>query len=132
MVKALTVGISVLAGILIGRIQVVENHDANEAIAASDRAEKRAEVAKRDAIRTRLLLDKTERQMIGMWRRLEPLLEDFTRADGLIDRDSARRRIESLRWEMDSASAVITAAREATGADERTHTRQAWVKENFR
>jgi len=131
MVKALTIGISVLTGILIGRIQVIENHDANDAIASSERVEKRLVTVKREAIRTRALLDKTERQVVNMWRRLEPMLEDFTQADSLIDRDAARRRIQSLKWEMDTVDATITAGREATGEDERAATRQAFVKENF-
>jgi len=131
MVKALTIGISVMTGILIGRVQIVENHEANEAIVASERAEKRAAVAKRDALRTRVLLDRTERRVVDMWRRLEPMLEDYTRADTLIDRDAARRRIQSLRWEMDVVDATITASREAAGDDRRTATRQAYVKQNF-
>ena len=131
MVKALTIGISVMTGILIGRVQIVENHEANEAIVASERAAKRAAVAKREAQRTRVLLDKTERRVVDMWRRLEPMLEDYTRADTLIDRDAARRRIQSLRWEMDVVDATITASREAAGDDRRTATRQAYVKQNF-
>jgi hypothetical protein len=128
---ALTITVSVMAGILIGRIQIIENHEANEAIAASERLEKRFTAAKREVVRTRALLDKTERQLIGMWRRLEPMLEDFTRADGLIDRDAARRRIESLRWEMSSIDATITAAREMGGDDPQTAMRQAYVKQSF-
>jgi len=131
MVKALTIGISVMTGILIGRVQIVENHEANEAIVASERAAKRAAVAKREAQRTRVLLDKTERRVVDMWRRLEPMLEDYTRAETLIDRDAARRRIQSLRWEMDVVDATITASREAAGDDRRTATRQAYVKQNF-
>ncbi len=131
MVKALTIGISVLTGILIGRIQVIENHEANEAITASTRAETRAAAAKREVTRTRVLLDKTERQMISMWRRLEPMLEDFAQADSIIDRDVARRRIQSLGWEMDTIDATITAAREAAGDDPRTAMRQAYVKQNM-
>lgn len=131
MVKALTIGLSVMAGILIGRIQIIENHEANEAIAASERVEKRYAAAKREAVRTRVLLDKTERQLVGMWRRLEPMLVDFTTADGAMDRDAARRRIESLRWEMSSVDATITAARELTGEDPRTAMRQAYVKQSF-
>ncbi len=131
MVKALTIGISVLTGILIGRIQVIANHEANEAITASTRAETRAAAAKREVTRTRVLLDKTERQMISMWRRLEPMLEDFAQADSIIDRDVARRRIQSLRWEMDTIDATITAAREAAGDDPRTAMRQAYVKQNM-
>ena len=131
MVKALTIGISVMTGILIGRVQIVENHEANEAIVASERAAKRAAVAKREAQRTRVLLDKTERRVVDMWRRLEPMLEDYSRAETLIDRDAARRRIQSLRWEMDVVDATITASREAAGDDRRTATRQAYVKQNF-
>ena len=131
MVKALTVGISVMAGILIGRIQIIENHEANNAIVTSEKASARAAAAKRDAIRTRTLLDKTERQVIAMWRRLEPMLEDFTQADNPIDRDAARRSIQTLRWEMDTIDARITAVREATGDDPRTAMRQAYVKESF-
>ena len=128
---ALTISVSVMAGILIGRIQIIENHEANEAIEASQRLEKRFDAAKREVVRTRTLLDKTERQLIGMWRRLEPMLEDFTKADGLIDRDAARRRIESLRWEMSSIDATITAAREMAGEDPKTAMRQAYVKQSF-
>lgn len=128
MVKALTVGLSVMAGILIGRVQIIENHEANEAIKASERMEKRLAASKREATRTRILLDKTEVQLVGMWRKLEPMLEDFTRAETLIDRESARRRIESLRWEMQAVDATITAAREASGDDPRTAMRQAYVK----
>ena len=131
MVKALTVSVSVLTGILIGRIQIVENHEANDAVVASERMEKRFVVAKREAVRTRTLLDKTERQLVSMWRRLEPMLEDFSQADSLIDRDAARRRIQSLRWEMTTVDATITAARELGGEDARTATRQAYVKANF-
>ena len=131
MVKALTIGISVMTGILIGRVQIVENHEANEAIVASERAAKRAAVAKREAQRTRVLLEKTERRVVDMWRRLEPMLEDYSRAETLIDRDAARRRIQSLRWEMDVVDATITASREAAGDDRRTATRQAYVKQNF-
>lgn len=131
MVKALTIGISVLTGILIGRIQVIENHEANDAIATSERVEKRLVEVKREALRTRTLLDKTERQVVSMWRRLEPMLEDFTKAESLIDRDAARRRIQSLKWEMEAVDATITAAREASGDDARAATRQAFVKENF-
>jgi hypothetical protein len=131
MVKALTIGISVMTGILIGRVQIVENHEANEAIVASERAAKRAAVAKREAQRTRVLLDKTERRVVDMWPRLEPMLEDYSRAETLIDRDAARRRIQSLRWEMDVVDATITASREAAGDDRRTATRQAYVKQNF-
>jgi hypothetical protein len=131
MVKALTIGLSVMTGILIGRIQIIENHDANDAIASSERVEKRFIAAKREAVRTRALLDKTERQLVSMWRRLEPMLEDFTKADGLIDRDVARRRIESLRWEMSTVDATITASREATGEDPRTAMRQAYIKQSF-
>jgi hypothetical protein len=129
--NALTISLSVMAGILIGRIQIIENHDANEAIATSKHLEKRLSAAKREVIRTRALLDKTERQLIGMWRRLEPMLEDFTKSDGLIDRDAARRRIESLRWEMSSVDATITAGREMAGEDPQTAMRQAHVKQSF-
>jgi hypothetical protein len=128
MVKALTIGVSVLAGILIGRIQTIENHAANDAIAASERAEKRATDSKREVIRTRTLLDHTERQMITMWRTLEPMLEDFTQADDRFERDEVRQRIQVLRWEMQRLDAVITAARETNGEDERALTRQAWLK----
>lgn len=128
MVKALTIGISVMAGILIGRVQVIENHEANEAIAASARMTERFTAAKREAVRTRTLLDKTERQLVGMWRDLEPLLEDFTRAESLVDRDAARRRIDVLRWEMGAVDATITAAREASGEDPRTAMREVHVK----
>lgn len=131
MVKALTIGISVLTGILIGRIQVIENHEANDAIATSERVEKRLVTTQREALRTRVLLDKTERQVVNMWRRLEPMLEDFTQAESVIDRDAARRRIQSLKWEMEAVDATITAAREASGDDARAATRQAFVKENF-
>jgi hypothetical protein len=131
MVKALTVSVSVLTGVLIGRIQIIENHDAKDAIANSERVEKRLVAAKREATRTRALLDKTERQVVSMWRRLEPMLEDFTKSDSLIDRDAARLRIQSLRWEMASVDATITASREAAGDDERTAMRQAYVKQNF-
>ena len=131
MVKALTIGISVLTGIVIGRIQVIENHEANDAIATTERVEKRLVEVKREAIRTRTLLDKTERQVVHMWRKLEPMLEDFTQAESLIDRDAARRRIQSLEWEMDAVDATITAAREASGENERATTRQAYVKESF-
>ncbi len=131
MVKALTIGLSVLTGVLIGRIQIIENHEANEALASSERVEKRLVAAKREVVRTRALLDTTERQLVSMWRRLEPMLEDFTKADGLIDRDAARRRIESLRWEMSSVDATITAGREATGQDPRTAMRQAFITPSF-
>jgi len=131
MVKALTISVSVLTGILIGRIQIIENHEAKDAIESSERMEKRFVSIKREAVRTRSLLDKTERQLVGMWRRLEPMLEDFTQADSLIDRDNARRKIQSLRWEMTTVDATITAAREATGEDARTAVRQAYVKGNF-
>lgn len=131
MVKALTISVSVLTGILIGRIQIIENHAANDAIATTERIEKRFATTKREAIRTRALLDKTERQVVSMWRRLEPMLEDFTRAESPIDRDAARRRIESLRWEMATVDATITAARELGGDDPKTAMRQAYVKENF-
>ena len=131
MVKALTVGISVMTGILIGRIQIIENHEANDAIAASARMEKRFVAAKREAVRTRTLLDKTEHQLVNMWRRLEPMVEDFTQADSLVDRDAARRRIQSLRWEMSAVDATITAAREASGQDARTAMRQVRVKASF-
>ena len=131
MVKALTIGLSVMAGILIGRIQIIENHEANDAIASSERVEKRFIAAKREAIRTRALLDKTERQLVNMWRRLEPMLEDYTKADDLIERDAARQRIQSLRWEMSTVDATITAAREASGEDPRTAMRQAYVKQSF-
>ena len=131
MVKALTIGLSVMTGILIGRIQIIENHEANEAIATSERVEKRLVAAKREAVRARVLLDKMERQLVGMWRRLEPMLEDFTKADGLIARDAARRRIESLRWEMSTVDATITAAREMSGEDPQTAMRQAYVKQSF-
>jgi hypothetical protein len=134
MVKALAIGVSVLTGILIGRIQIIENHEAKEAIASSERMEQRLVAAKHDAERTRRLLDKTERQLLGMWRRLEPMLEDFAQADSLIDRDAARRRIQSLRWEMSTIDATInanawaTAARDANGSD---GMRQAFIKANF-
>ena len=133
MVKALTIGISVMTGILIGRIQIVENHDANEAIAAGERAEKRAEAAKREALRTRILLDKTERHVVRLWRELEPLLVELTDADDMA-RHQARQRIQTLRWQMDAVDVTITAAREASGTrsdDEinRTATRQAWLKD---
>ena len=132
MVRALTIGISVMTGILIGRIQIIDNHEAKEAVRATARAEQRADAAKRDATRTRLLLDHAERQLLGMWRRLDPMLEDFTAASSIIDRDFARRRIESLRWEMSSVDAAITAAREAAGEDKRTAMRQVHVKHNMR
>src|SRR5689334_16638305 len=109
MVKALTVGLCVATGILIGRIQVVQNHDANEAIAAAKRADKRADEARLDAIRTRVLLDRNERKIVTMWRQLEPMLEDFTYASSPVDRDAARRKIQSLRWEMEALDAAITA-----------------------
>lgn len=131
MVKALTVSISVLAGVLIGRIQIIENHDANDAIASSERMTQRFISAQRDAVRTHALLDRTERQVVHLWRKLEPMLEDFTRADSLIERDNARRKIQSLRWEMQAVDATITAAREASGDDARTAMRQAYVKANF-
>jgi hypothetical protein len=125
MVKALTVGISVLTGILIGRIQVVQNHDANEAIVAAARAEKRADEAKVDALRTRILLTRTERKVVDMWRHLEPMLEDFTHASSPIDRDSARQRIQSLRWEMQALDTAITASNEVGVT---TDVRTAWLK----
>src|SRR5688500_13137361 len=132
MVKALTIGLSVMAGILIGRIQITENHAANAAIESSDHAAARAASAKREVIRTRALLDKTERQVIRMWQRLEPLLEDFAYAESPIARDDARRRIQALRWEMDTIDATITAAREAGGADvDRNRFRQAYVNASF-
>lgn len=127
MVKALTVGLSVMAGILIGRVQIIENHEANDAIAASEHMEKRFVAAKREATRTRVLLDKTERMVVGMWRQLEPMLEDYTRADSPIERDSARRRIQTLRWEMQAVDAQITAAREASGDDPQTAMRAVSV-----
>ena len=131
MVKALTIGISVLTGILIGRIQIIENHEANDAIATSERVEKRLVEVKREAQRNRILLDKTERYVVNMWRQLEPMLEDFTQADSIVDRAAARQRIQSLKWEMEAVDAAITAARETTGEDQRAVYRQAFVKESF-
>ena len=129
MVKALTVGISVMAGILIGRIQIIEDHEANAAVAIAERASARAAAANRDAIRTRALLDRTERQVIAMWRRLDPMLADFTHADSPIDRDAARRRIEALRWQMESLDVTLVASQHA-GDDLRTALRHAYVKDN--
>lgn len=120
MMKALTVGLCVATGILIGRIQVVQNHDANAAIAAAKRADKRADEARLDAIRTRVLLERNERKIVTMWRQLEPMLEDFTYASSPVDRDVARRRIQSLRWEMDAYDAAITAIRDVAEPDVRT------------
>lgn len=131
MVKAFTIGVSVMTGILIGRVQIVEDHAANAAIRASERAAQRAATAEREAVRTRVLLDRTERQLVAMWRRLEPMLEDLTHAETLIERDAARRRIQSLQWEMSAVDATITAARETAGDDPRTAMRQAYVKQNF-
>jgi hypothetical protein len=128
MVKALTVGLSVMTGILIGRVQIIENHEANDAIAANQRLEKRFVSAKREAVRTRALLDKTEVQLVAMWRKLEPMLEDFTQAETLFERDSARRRIQALRWEMQTLDVTITAAREASGEGTHDGLRQAYVK----
>jgi hypothetical protein len=127
MVKALTVGLSVMTGILIGRVQIIENHEANDAIAANERMEKRFVSVKREAVRTRALLDKTEVQLVGMWRKLEPMLEDFTQAETMLERDGARRRIQSLRWEMQAVDVTITAAREASG-EGHDKLRQAYVK----
>ena len=90
--------------------QIVEPR-ANEA-SGERRAEKRLVSAKREAVRARILLDKTETQLVGMWRKLEPMLEDFTQAETIVDRDSARRRIQTLRWEMQSLDATVTASRE--------------------
>jgi hypothetical protein len=132
MKQAFVVGISVMAGILIGRIQLVENHEANDAMRAADRADKRATTAQRDATRTRVLLDAAEKRVVSMWQRLEPMLVDFTSADSVVDRAQARQRIDQLRWEMQSVEAKITASRElATGVDARTAMRQAFVKDNF-
>lgn len=128
MMKALPIGLSVMTGILIGRVQIVENHEANDAIAANERLEKRFASVKREAVRMRTLLDKTEVQFVGMWRSLEPMLEDFTQAETILERDSARRRIQALRWEMQAVDATITAGREASGDDPRTAMRQAYVK----
>jgi hypothetical protein len=132
MKQAFVVGISVMAGILIGRVQIVSNTDADEALRSADRADQRALTARRDAIRTHALLDATEKKLSAMWQRLEPMLADFTQAANIVDRDQARQRIQQLRWEMQSVDAKITAGRElATGVDERTAMRQAFVKDNF-
>jgi hypothetical protein len=120
MVKALTVGLCVATGILIGRIQVMQNHDANAAIAAAKRADKRADEARLDAIRTRVLLDRNERKIVTMWRQLEPMLEDFTYASNPVDRDVARRKIQSLQWEMEALDAAITAIHDVAEPDLRT------------
>lgn len=128
MQQAFTVGVAVMAGILIGRIQIVEDHEANEAIVASERASKRALDARREAIRTRTLLDHTERKVVDMWRRLDPLLDDYAGATTVIERDAARRRMQQLRWEMDAFQAPIIAA---TTARDGAALRQAVVKKNF-
>lgn len=128
MMRAVTAGICVMTGILIGRVQIIENHDANDAVAANEQLTQRFVAVQREAVRTRVLLDKTEVQLVDMWRRLEPMLEDFTQAETLLERDGARRRIKALRWEMGSVDAVITAAREASGNSPRTAMRQVFVK----
>lgn len=130
MVKAFTIGVSVMAGILIGRIQIVENHDANVALAAYARAEQRAEAAKSEALKTRILLDKAERHVIRLWRELEPLLVDMTDEDSVLARHQARQRIQNLRYQMDAVEATINATREASAEGERTATRQAWLKDH--
>lgn len=131
MKQAFIVGMSVMAGILIGRIQIIENHDANDAIREADRADQRALAARREVNRTRAILDSTEKHVIAMWRQLEPMLDDFLHADSVVDRQAARQRIEVLRWDMETVDAKITAARELGGSDERTAMRQAFVKQNF-
>ena len=130
MVKALTVGISVLTGILIGRIQVVRNHDANEAIAVAKRAEKRAVKAEVNEMQTRIALRINERKIVDMWRQLEPMLDDFTQADTLVDRHAARQRIQSLRWEMQAVDAAIHASNSfgERRIDDEIDVRTAWLK----
>jgi hypothetical protein len=127
MQKAFTVGVAVMAGILIGRIQIVEDHEANAAIEASERADKRALDARRDAIRSKTILDKTERKVVDLWRRLDPLLEDYAAATTVIDREAARHRMEQLRREMDAFQAPILAVTAARDGG----LRQAVVKKNF-
>jgi hypothetical protein len=84
------------------------------------RADKRADEARLDAIRTRVLLDRNERKIVTMWRQLEPMLEDFAYASNPVDRDVARRKIQSLQWEMEALDAAITAIHDVAEPDLRT------------
>jgi inorganic pyrophosphatase len=112
MQKAIMIGFAVMGGILLGRIQLVTNHEANDAIAAQAQTEQQLVEARAEARATKAQLAKLQHRFIETWRQLDPMLEDYVSSTGVVDRETARLRIEQLRWDMDVVEARLVATRQ--------------------
>jgi hypothetical protein len=68
------------------------------------RADQAVRAAKVEAAHARADRAAVERRFVELWRRVDGALADYERATNVIERDAVRRRLDQLRWDMDTVA----------------------------
>ena len=105
--KSVAVGLALATGLMLGRISstpIVQARDTGEATTALRQAN-------REISALRVALAQSEHRLVAVWDRIDAALAHYARATSVMDRESARHRLERIRWDMDAVAARIDVER---------------------